>query len=345
MKSEKPYLRIATEEAFATADQYKLYQREIERNPPDEPGFMSLWGFFLISKDPYPLNVRERLLDLDERRIHDMDETGIDRQVIFLTAPGVQIFDAPTANDLAVSSNDELAAACKKHPDRFIGLAAVAPQDPQTAAKELECCVKTLGMKGAVINSHTKGEYLDNHKFWDIFAAAEALDVPIYLHPRNPSPKLLEPMREVGLDAAIFGFGVETGLHLLRIITGGVFDRFPRLRIVVGHLGEALPFWLYRIDHMHAANTRAGRHTKLKKLNKKPSDYMRENIYITTSGMAWEPAIKFTQDVLGMDRVLYAMDYPYQFIKAEVDITDNLKISAAARKKLFQSNAEKVFSI
>ena len=345
MKSEKPYLRIATEEAFATADQYKLYQREIERNPPDEPGFMSLWGFFLISKDPYPLNVRERLLDLDERRIHDMDETGIDRQVIFLTAPGVQIFDAPTANALAVSSNDELAAACKKHPDRFIGLAAVAPQDPQTAAKELERCVKTLGMKGAVINSHTKGEYLDNHKFWDIFAAAEALDVPIYLHPRNPSPKLLEPMREVGLDAAIYGFGVETGLHLLRIITGGVFDRFPRLRIVVGHLGEALPFWLYRIDHMHAANTRAGRHTKLKKLNKKPSDYMRENIYITTSGMAWEPAIKFTQDVLGMDRVLYAMDYPYQFIKAEVDITDNLKISAAARKKLFQSNAEKVFSI
>ena len=345
MKSEKPYLRIATEEAFATADQYKLYQREIERNPPDEPGFMSLWGFFLISKDPYPLNVRERLLDLDERRIHDMDETGIDRQVIFLTAPGVQIFDAPTANALAVSSNDELAAACKKHPDRFTGLAAVAPQDPQTAAKELERCVKTLGMKGAVINSHTKGEYLDNHKFWDIFAAAEALDVPIYLHPRNPSPKLLEPMREVGLDAAIYGFGVETGLHLLRIITGGVFDRFPRLRIVVGHLGEALPFWLYRIDHMHAANTRAGRHTKLKKLNKKPSDYMRENIYITTSGMAWEPAIKFTQDVLGMDRVLYAMDYPYQFIKAEVDITDNLKISAAARKKLFQTNAEKVFSI
>jgi len=345
MKSEKPYLRIATEEAFATADQYKLYQREIERNPPDEPGFMSLWGFFLISKDPYPLNVRERLLDLDERRIHDMDETGIDRQVIFLTAPGVQIFDAPTANALAVSSNDELAAACKKHPDRFIGLAAVAPQDPQTAAKELERCVKTLGMKGAVINSHTKGEYLDNHKFWDIFAAAEALDVPIYLHPRNPSPKLLEPMREVGLDAAIFGFGVETGLHLLRIITGGVFDRFPRLRIVVGHLGEALPFWLYRIDHMHAANTRAGRHTKLKKLNKKPSDYMRENIYITTSGMAWEPAIKFTQDVLGMDRVLYAMDYPYQFIKAEVDITDNLQISAAAKKKLFQTNAEKVFSI
>ena len=345
MKSKKPYSRIATEEAFATAEQYKLYQREIDRNPPDEPGFMSLWGFFLVSKDPYPMNVRERLLGLGERRIHDMDETGIDRQVIFLTAPGVQIFDAPTANSLAASSNDELAAACRKYPERFTGLGAVAPQDPPTAARELERCIHKLGMKGAVINSHTKGQYLDDPKFWDIFAAAEALDVPIYLHPRNPSPKLIEPMREVGLDAAIFGFGVETGLHLLRIITGGVFDRFPKLRIVVGHLGEALPFWMYRIDYMHAANSRSGRHAKLKPLKKTPGECLRENIYVTTSGMAWEPAIKFCQGVLGMDRVLYAMDYPYQFVKGEVETTDNLKISAANKKKLYQTNAEKVFSI
>jgi len=343
MNSDKPYLRIATEEAFATSDMYKLYQREIDKNPPDEPGFMSLWGFFLVSKDPYPLNVRERLLDLGERRLHDMDESGIDRQIIFLTAPGVQIFDAATANSLAESSNDELYQACKQHPDRFTGLAAIAPQDPQTAARELERCVKKLGMKGAVINSHTKGEYLDDHKFWDIFAAAEALDVPIYIHPRTPSPKMLQPILERGLDAAIFGFGVETGLHLLRIITSGAFDRFPGLRIVVGHLGEALPFWLYRIDHMHGAAVRSGRHKFLQKLEKKPSDYMRENIFVTTSGMPWEPAIKFTQDVLGMDRVLYAMDYPYQFVPAEVGMTDNVDISDADKKKLFQTNAENMY--
>lgn len=345
MNTERPYLRIATEEAFATEEMYRLYQKEIDRNPPDEPGFMCLWGFFLISEDPYPLNVRERLLDLDERRIRDMDESGIDRQVIFLTAPGVQIFNAQTANALAVSSNDALADACGKHPDRFTGLGAVAPQDPKTAAKELERCVRKLNMKGAVINSHTKGEYLDDQKFWDIFEAAEALDVPIYIHPRTPSPKMLEPMRERGMEAAIFGFGVETGLHLLRIIVSGAFDRFPGLRIVVGHLGEALPFWLYRIDHMHAAAVRSGRHKAYKKLKKKPSDYMRENVYITSSGMPWAPAIKFTQGVLGVDRVLYAMDYPYQFVPQEVTMTDNVEISDADRKKLFQTNAEKVFSL
>ena len=341
----RPYLRIATEEAFATKEMYRLYQREIDRNPPDEPGFMRLWGFFMVSKDPYPLNVRERLLDLGERRIHDMDETGIDRQVIFLTAPGVQIFDAATANALAVSTNDELDAACRKYPDRFTPLCAVAPQDPETAARELERCVKQLGMKGLVINSHTRGEYLDDPKFWEIFEAAEALDVPVYIHPRTPSPAMLKPMAEVGVEAAMFGFGVETGLHLLRLIISGVFDRFPRLRIVVGHLGEALPFWLYRIDHMHGAAVRSGRHPRIKPLQKKPSDYMRENVYITTSGMPWAPAIKFTQDVIGMDRVMYAMDYPYQFVPAEVTMTDNVEISDADKKKLFQTNAEKVFNI
>ena len=196
-----------------------------------------------------------------------------------------------------------------------------------------------------MINSHTKGEYLDDPKFWEIFEAAESLGVPIYIHPRTPSPKLLEPIRECGLESAIYGFGVETGLHVLRIITSGALDRFPKLRIVVGHLGEALPFWLFRIDHMHGAAVRSGRHPRLQPLKKKFSDYMRENIYITTSGMAWAPAIRFCQDVLGMDRVLYAMDYPYQFIKAEVTATDNVPISDADLKKLFQTNAEAVFSI
>jgi 5-carboxyvanillate decarboxylase len=342
---QQGYLRIATEEAFAPPEMLELYRREVARNPADEPGFMSLWGFFIGSTDPYPSNVVARLQDLGERRLQDMDASGIDRQVIFLTAPGVQIFDAPTANSLAELSNDRLADAVHRHPDRFTGLAAVAPQDPPAAARELERAVRTLGLKGAVINSHTKGEYLDDPKFWVIFEAAEALGVPIYLHPRNPSPKMIEPMRECGLDSAIFGFGVETGLHTLRIITAGVFDRFPGLRLVIGHLGEALPFWLYRIDHMHGAAVRSGRHPRLKKLQKRTSDYLRENIWITSSGMAWEPAILFTQQVLGVDRVLYAMDYPYQFVPAEVAATDALPISGPDKRKLFQENAERVFGI
>ena len=132
MTDNKKYQRIACEEAFFPPEIFQRYLEEIKRNPSDEPGFMSLMGFFLVSQDPYPLNVRERLLDLGERRIHDMDESGIDKQLIFLTAPGVQIFDAPTANSLATLSNDQLAQACRDYPHRFAGLAAVAPQDPHT---------------------------------------------------------------------------------------------------------------------------------------------------------------------------------------------------------------------
>jgi len=339
------YQRIACEEAFFPPELFQRYLEEIQRNPSDEPGFMALMGFFLVSQDPYPRNVRERLLDLGQRRINDMDESGIDKQLIFLTAPGVQIFDASTANSLATLSNDQLAQACRDYPDRFAGLAAVAPQDTAAAALELERAVKSLGLKGAVINSHTKGEYLDDPKFWAIFEAAESLDVPIYIHPRTPAPKMLEPIREMGMEAALFGFGVEVALHTLRIIAAGVFDRFPRLKVVIGHCGEALPFWLYRIDHMHAAAVRSGRHPRLIKLARKPSDYLRRNIYITTSGMAWEPVVSFCQSVLGMDRVLYAMDYPYQYLPAEVQVYDELPISTADKKKLYQTNAEMLFSL
>lgn len=345
MTDNKKYQRIACEEAFFPPEIFQRYLEEIKRNPADEPGFMALMGFFLVSQDPYPLNVRERLLDLGQRRIHDMDESGIDKQLIFLTAPGVQIFDAPTANSLAVLSNDQLAQACRDYPDRFAGLAAIAPQDPAAAAQELERSVKSLGLKGAVINSHTKGEYLDDPKFWAIFEAAEALDVPIYIHPRTPAPKMLEPIREMGMEAAMFGFGVEVALHTLRIIAAGLFDRFPRLKVVIGHCGEALPFWLYRIDHMHGAAIRSGRHPRLIKLERKPSDYLRQNIYITTSGMAWEPVVSFCQSVLGKDRVLYAMDYPYQYLPAEVQVYDDLPISNSDKKMLYQTNAETLFAL
>ena len=137
---------------------------------------------------------------------------------------------------------------------------------------------------------------------------------------------------------------METGLHLLRIITAGLFDRFPNLRICVGHLGEALPFWMKRIDFMHTASARAGRENTLK-LQKQPSDYLRENVYVTTSGMPWTDAILYCQQVLGMDRVLYAMDYPYQFVADEVREQDNLPISLEDKRRFFQTNAETVFKL
>jgi len=339
------YLRIATEEAFATVEMFDCYRQIIRNKSLDDPGFYSLWGFFLESDSDVPTAVRRKLLDLDEERIQDMDASGIARQVISLTAPGVQVLDSATAVSIASQANDQLAEAVAKYPDRFSGLAAMAPQNPQAAAKEIERGVKSLGFHGVILNSHTQGEYFDDPKFWEIFEAADALDVPIYLHPNTPSRGMIEPLLELGLDGAIYGFAVETGMHLLRIIVSGVFDRFPNLKIVVGHLGEALPFWLFRLDFMHDRMVRAGRYENVKALKKNISDYLRENVWITTSGMAWEPAIMFVRSVIGADHVMYAMDYPYQFVPEEVKVTDDLPITDAELKAFYQTNAESIFSL
>ena len=340
--SAMTYRRIATEEAWAPAEMLKMWRDLIRKGSIDDPGFNSLWGFFLESDLGYTNTIVERLQDLGERRISDMDASGIDLQLLLLTAPGVQVFDQATANSIAATSNDQLADAIRRYPDRFAGLAAIAPQDPAGAAKELQRATNRLGLKGAVINSHTNGEYLDDPKYWDIFEAAEALDVPIYIHPQTPPRDMIQPFLKRNLDGAIMGFAVEVAFHTLALIVSGVFDRFPNLKIVIGHAGEGLPFWLFRMDHMQdvvLGNKGENR------LQMKISDYMKRNIYVTTSGMAWEPAILFIQSVLGMDRVLYAMDYPYQYVPDEVRVTDNLPISNADKKRLYETNAVELFRL
>lgn len=339
------YKRIATEEAFATKEMIDLYGKVLNDKSYNDPGFTSLWGFYRTNNSPRAMALRERIVDLGEKRIADMDAAGIDHAILSLTSPGVQVFDAATANEVAKNANDILFEAIQKNPDRFSGLAAAAPQDPQTAAKEIERGVTKLGLKGVIINSHTQGEYLSDKKFWDIFAAAESLDVPIYLHPNTPPPAMIEPFVESGLDGAVFGFGVETSLHTLRIITSGVFDEFPKLKLVIGHMGESLPYWMFRLDYMHGVTVRANRYECMKPLKKQVSDYLKENVYVTNSGMAWAPAIRFSQQVLGDDRVLYAMDYPYQYEVDEVAVLDNEDISDESKKKFYQTNAERIFKL
>ena len=330
-----PYKRIATEEAWGPAEMFAMYRKLLDENPYAHPGLASMWG------DSGSGNlIVTRLIDMGERRIGDMDASGIDVALLLLTAPGVQVFDAATGSSLAASTNDQLAEAIRKYPARFAGLAAIAPQDPKAAAKEIERATKRLGLKGAVVNSHTEGEYLDDPKFWEIFEAAEALNAPIYIHPREPSPQMLQPFLERGMERALYGFGVEVGLHTLALIISGTFDRFPNLKIVIGHAGEALPYLLYRIDYWQERKK-----PFMPKLKMLPSEYMQRNIYVTTSGVPWAPAILLSQSVLGIDRVLYAMDYPYQFQVEEVNMTDNLPLSDADKKKLFQTNAERVFSL
>ena len=338
-------IRIAAEEAWAPPWLLERYRKLLAEKPAAwDPGFHSLWGFFLGAKPRATALVR-RIQDLDGERLGDMDASGIAKQLVFLTAPGVQVFDAPTAVALARDANDELAAAVKRHPGRYAALAAIAPQDVPASVKELERGVQQLGMKGAVVNSHTQGEYLDEPRYWELFEAAQALDVPIYIHPSTPPPAMIGPFLPRGLDGAIYGFAVETGLHLLRIIVGGVFDRFPKLRIAIGHLGEGLPFWLFRLDYMHRSMVLSERYPGARPLQRKPSDYLRQNVWVTTSGMQWAPAILFAQQVLGVDRVLYAMDYPYQFVPEEVKVTDELPIGEDERALLYQRNAERLFKL
>ncbi|MEI9890269.1 MAG: amidohydrolase family protein [Caulobacteraceae bacterium] len=340
-----PYKRIATEEAFCPPQMLRIYRDMLDSRSLDDPGFNTMFGFYLNSPSLRSRQIRDYLVDLGEMRLKHMDERGIDMQVIALTSPGVQVMPMDQATSFAAYANDVLADACRKHPTRFAGLAAVAPQDARAAARELERSVQALGLKGAVVHSHTFGEYLDDPKFFPLLEAAEALDVPIYIHPQVPPPKMIEPFLECGLDGAIYGFGVETGLHLLRMIVTGVFDRFPKLTVAVGHLGEALPFWMYRLDYMHRAGVVAKRYARMQPIEGKVSDYLRRNVYVTTSGFAWEPAIKLCLEVLGADRVLYAMDYPYQHDVAEVAATDALDIPAEVKKMLFQTNAERLFKL
>ncbi|HVB87989.1 MAG TPA: amidohydrolase family protein [Candidatus Dormibacteraeota bacterium] len=338
-----PYKRIETEGAWGPLEMFEMYTKLLDKNPFAHPGLASMWGSAGQRSgegEGTASPIVRRLADMGAGRISDMDASGVDLALTFLTAPGVQVFDAPTANSLASSTNDQLAEAIRKHPTRFAGLAAIAPQDPKAAAKEMERATKTLGLKGAVVNSHTEGEYLDDPKFWDIFEAAEALNVPIYIHPREPGPQMLQPYLRRGMERALWGFNVEVSLHTLALITAGVFDRFPNLKIVIGHGGEGIPYMLYRIDYWETRKK-----PFMPKLKMLPSDYMRRNIYITTSGLPWGPAIQFAQSVLGVDRVMYAMDYPYEFVIEEVTMTDDIPMSDMDKKKLFQTNAENVFSL
>jgi 2,3-dihydroxybenzoate decarboxylase len=343
--STDEHLRIATEEAFAPPELITMWRDMIERGLCDDPGFVSMVGFYTAAKTERTRFVFDRLQDLGELRLADMDAAGIDRQIVSLTAPGTQILNRDDGIAIATLANDQLAQACRRYPDRFSGLTAIAPQDPQRAAREIERGHAELGFRGVIINAHTHGEYLDDQKFWPIFEAAEALDTPIYLHPSTPPRDMIGPLLAAGLDGAIYGFAVDTGMHVLRIITSGVFDRFPRLRLVVGHLGEALPFWLYRLDYMHAATVRAQRYEAMKPIKRKPSEYMRENVWVTTSGVAWAPAIMFCREVLGPEHVMYAMDYPYQYLPEEVTAHENLPITAQEKAALFQTNAERVFRL
>jgi 2,3-dihydroxybenzoate decarboxylase len=333
--------RIAIEEAFVTqaiADQWNLI---LDAGAVGEPGFKKM-GETILADSPGTRLIHDRLINLGEGRLKDMDETGLDMHVISLTSPGVQVFDGELAAELAQDANDHLANAVRSHSSRFAGLAAVAPQLPEVAAQELERAINTLGLCGVIINSHTKGEYLDDKKFWPILEAAEALNAPIYLHPRTPAPSMIEPYLDYGLYFAGWGFAVETSLHAMRMIMSGVFDRFPELKIILGHMGEGLPFWLDRIDNRYLLQVKIGAVPEMKKL---PSEYFRSNFVITTAGMTYAAPLRLSLEMLGSEKVLFAADYPYEAVPEAVEFMDTVDVTEEVRHQIYHENAEALFGI
>jgi 2,3-dihydroxybenzoate decarboxylase len=341
---ERGYLRIATEEAWSPPEVMAEWRKMIEAGEGG-PGFRSLIGHYLTSDSARATFVRDGLVSTGEMRLGHMAESGVDHAILSLTSPGTQAFSVETAREMATLSNDALAQICRDNPRRYSGMASVGWEDAGSAVKELDRSVNDLGLKGLMLNSHIKGHYLNEEQFWPILEACEALDVPLYLHPQTPNDDIISTFYEAGLDGSVFGFQVETSLHTLKMITSGVFDRFPKLRMVLGHMGEGLPFWAYRLDYMHAGMVKAGRYPAIKKLERTITEYLQQNIWITSSGMPAPEPILFTRKVVGNERVMYAMDYPYNYEPAEVAMQEALPFTPEEKKAFFQDIAIGVFGL
>lgn len=335
------FKKIAIEEAFVTQDIADEWDKILAAGAPGEPGFRKM-GESILADSPGTRLIHQRLIDLGAGRIADMDATDIDIQVISITSPGVQVFGPELGRELAEDANDVLSQAVREHPDRFAGLATLAPQLPEAAALELERSINTLGLKGALINSHTKGEYLDDKKYWSIFEAANALNAPIYLHPRTPGNGMIEPYLDYGLYFAGWGFAEETSLHAMRLIMSGVFDEFPNLKIILGHMGEGIPFYLQRIDNRYLLQVKIGAVEEMAKL---PSEYFKDHFVITTSGVAQESSLQLSLDELGAERIFFAADYPYESVEEMVGFINGANISDEEKSQIFHANSERMFGL
>lgn len=285
-----------------------------------------------------------KLDDLGGERLRDMDAAGITMQVLSLNAPGTQTLDAETAVPLARRANDLLAQAIATYPDRFAGFATLPTTDPHASASELERAVTSLGLKGAMVHGTTRGRFLDDPAFWPIFEAAEHLDVPIYLHPAEPPAAVREayyagfsPAVTQSLATSGWGWHIETGLHVLRLILAGVFERFPRLQLIIGHMGEALPFMLARVNARLAP--------PVTQLPRTIEEYFRAHVYITPSGFFTTPPLLSTLPVIGVDRIIFSVDYPYSTNEEACSFLDAAPLSLEDKERIAHGNAERLLKL
>jgi uncharacterized protein len=284
------------------------------------------------------------LYDLDDGRLAGMDAAGIDVQVLSSPATSVQYFEPARSVEMARKVNDHLAAAIARHPDRFYGFATLPTPDPAASVVEFERVVREYGFKGAMIQGHTNGQFLDHKDFWPILETAEALGVPIYLHPTYPPPAVFNAYyADLGRPIAMmlsgpgWGWHVDTGMHTLRIVLSGVFDRFPGLQLIIGHMGEAIPFNLARAESVMA---RGAAH-----LQRRISDYFLENIFVTTSGYFTFPPLLCALMVLGADRIIFSVDYPFSDNQEARAFFDAIPLNSVDKEKIAHGNVEALLGI
>ncbi|GCE08849.1 amidohydrolase family protein [Dictyobacter aurantiacus] len=299
------------------------------------------------SNSPTPTmlsRIQEKLSDLGDARLRDMDANGINLQVISHTAMGVLSVPQEQEIELVREANNQLAAAIATHPERFAGFATLPMSSPAAAADELARALRLPGFKAAMINGTTQGRFLDNPHFLPILEQATALQVPIYIHPGEP-PTVVRDAYYGGFDPAVsfslatagWGWHSEVGIHALRLILAGVFDRFPDLQIIIGHMGEMLPFMLDRISNTLAP--------LVKNLKRPLPEYFLNNFTITTSGFFSDPPLLLALQTVGADRIIFSVDYPYSGNEQGRAFLDHAAISPADKEKISHLNAERVLKL
>jgi uncharacterized protein len=290
-----------------------------------------------------PKPLKDDLADLGDRRLSDMDAGGVSVQVLSATMPGADLLDGEDGVDFARAANDRLAEAVRRHPNRFAGFAHLPMRSPEAAADELERAVKQLGFRGAMINGTTEGRFLDDPRFAPILSRAEALDVPIYIHPNLPPKAVydayydgLPGMAGFVLSTGAFGWHAEVAIHVLRMVFAETFDRHPRLTIIIGHMGEMLPFMLDRADFCARG---------MSNMLRPPSETILKHVYITTAGVFSTSAFLNAFTSFGADRILYSVDYPYADTVPAKRWLDSLPISPADRLKIQHQNADRLLKL
>lgn len=303
------------------------------------PGFESYWA---STVEDVPSDVSQRLLgqlsDFGEARLTAMDSADIAHSVLSLSGPGVQVErDTATACRKAREANEFLARQIQKRPDRYSGFAHLALQDPSAAADELERCVRDLGFKGAMINGHTNGQYLDDPALYPFWERAEALGAIVYLHPADPVAPFPVLAGHGGLKRATWEWTLETGSHALRLVFSGLFDRFPKAILALGHLGETLPYLLWRLD------SRAELYGI--KLGRRPSEYIRDNMVVTLSGMFSAEPLACALSALGGDRVMFSADYPFESSETAGRFMDTVPLDEPIRSDIAFNTAARLLKL